>query len=183
MIIAVVTKPFTACSCVGQWVSLHVYRGRLVCFHPPPPNPTPGLLITSTCHHVIYLFIRLFFFAVSLCSQQRSTSLDVALTNPECFPDVQSSRLSPGLACARRERRSQSIPAELAAPSTSAYCERPAGCSPSQETAAAAANKVTAASEAGPQPVVEMILKCRDSKHLLPCWSSYTQYHCGGERA
>lgn len=63
------------------------------------------------------------------------------MTNQEWVSDVQSCRLSPGLACARRERRSQSIPAELAAPSTSAYCERPPGCTLGQETGPA--NKVT----------------------------------------
>lgn len=63
------------------------------------------------------------------------------MTTQEYVPDVQSSRLSPGLACARRKRRSQSIPAELAAPSTSTYSERPAGCTQGQETGAV--NKVT----------------------------------------
>lgn len=138
-----------------MWATLHVYQERLVCFHstqptpvrPPTASPAPRLLIArtraATCRHVlIYLFIG-YFSAVSLCSRQRSTSLEVALTNQECVSDVQSSRLSPGLTCARRERRSQSIPAELAAPSTSTYCERPAGCALGQE-AAAAANKVTA---------------------------------------
>lgn len=63
------------------------------------------------------------------------------MTTHECAPDVQSSRLSPSLACTRRKRRSQSIPAELAAPSTSPYAERPAGCAHGQE--AGAVNKVT----------------------------------------
>ncbi|XP_074473006.1 tripartite motif-containing protein 66 [Sebastes fasciatus] len=58
---------------------------------------------------------------------RRSTSLEVSVTAHECVSDVQSSRLSPGLVCTRRERRSQSIPAELAAPSTSPYTERPTG--------------------------------------------------------
>ncbi|KAL3065509.1 hypothetical protein OYC64_015640 [Pagothenia borchgrevinki] len=57
-----------------------------------------------------------------------STSLEVSLTAHECLSDVQSSRLSPSLGCTRRERRSQSIPAELAAPSTSPHSERPTGC-------------------------------------------------------
>ncbi|KAK5874010.1 hypothetical protein PBY51_018998 [Eleginops maclovinus] len=57
-----------------------------------------------------------------------STSLEVSLTAHECLSDVQSSRLSPTLGCMRRERRSQSIPAELAAPSISPHTERPTGC-------------------------------------------------------
>ncbi|XP_070762168.1 tripartite motif-containing protein 66 [Enoplosus armatus] len=59
---------------------------------------------------------------------RRSTSLEVSVTAHECVSDVQSSRLSPSSVCTRRERRSQSIPAELAAPSTSPYTERPTGC-------------------------------------------------------
>ncbi|XP_029284477.1 tripartite motif-containing protein 66 [Cottoperca gobio] len=59
---------------------------------------------------------------------RRSTSLEVSMTAHECASDVQSSRLSPTLVCTRRERRSQSIPAELADPSTSPFTERPTGC-------------------------------------------------------
>lgn len=70
---------------------------------------------------------------------KRSTSLEVSVTAHECVSDVQSSRLSPSLVCSRRKRRSQSIPAELAAPSTSPYTERPTGCTHGQE--AQAANK------------------------------------------
>ncbi|XP_068587051.1 tripartite motif-containing protein 66 [Cebidichthys violaceus] len=58
---------------------------------------------------------------------RRSTSLEMSVTAHECVSDVQSSRLSPSLVCTRRERRSQSIPAELAAPSTSPHTERPTG--------------------------------------------------------
>lgn len=43
--------------------------------------------------------------------------------------DVQNDRLSPSLLCTRRQRRSQSIPAELVAPVTSPYSERPTVCS------------------------------------------------------
>ncbi|XP_030574072.1 tripartite motif-containing protein 66 isoform X2 [Archocentrus centrarchus] len=70
---------------------------------------------------------------------KRSTSLEVSVTAHECVSDVQSSRLSPGSVCSRRKRRSQSIPTELAAPSTSPYTERPTGCARSLE--AGAANK------------------------------------------
>lgn len=68
---------------------------------------------------------------------RRSTSLEVSMTAHECGSDVQSSRLSPSSVCARRKRRSQSIPAELAAPSTRPYTERPTGCTPSLEAGAA----------------------------------------------
>lgn len=63
------------------------------------------------------------------------------MTTHECVSDVQSSRLSPSLVCSRRKRRSQSIPAELAAPSTSPYSERPSGCTHNLEEGAA--HKVT----------------------------------------
>ncbi|XP_041794289.1 tripartite motif-containing protein 66 isoform X2 [Chelmon rostratus] len=72
-------------------------------------------------------------------TDQRSTSLEVSMTAHECVSDVQSSRLSPSLVCARRKRRSQSIPAELVAPSSSPYSERPTGCTHGLE--AGAANK------------------------------------------
>ncbi|XP_051234459.1 uncharacterized protein trim66 [Dicentrarchus labrax] len=71
---------------------------------------------------------------------RRSTSLEVSVTALMCASDVQSSRLNPSLVCTRRKRRSQSIPAELAAPSTSPYSERPTGCTHSLE--AGAANKL-----------------------------------------
>ncbi|KAM3626231.1 uncharacterized protein V6R79_025138 [Siganus canaliculatus] len=64
---------------------------------------------------------------------RRSTSLEVSATAHECVSDVQSSRLSPSLTCTRRERRSQSIPAELVTPSTSLYPERLAGYNHSAE--------------------------------------------------
>ncbi|XP_039994067.1 tripartite motif-containing protein 66 isoform X2 [Xiphias gladius] len=70
---------------------------------------------------------------------QRSTSLEVSVTAHDYVPDVQSSGRSPSSACTRRKRRSQSIPAELAAPSTSPYTERPTGWTHSLE--AGAANK------------------------------------------
>lgn len=63
------------------------------------------------------------------------------MTTHECVSDVQSSRLSPSLVCSRRKRRSQSIPAELAAPSASPYSERPSGCP--RDPQEGAANKVT----------------------------------------
>ncbi|XP_041650339.1 tripartite motif-containing protein 66 isoform X2 [Cheilinus undulatus] len=72
---------------------------------------------------------------------RRSTSLEVPVTAQECVSDMQSSRLSPSLVCTRRKRRSQSIPAEVAAPSSSPYSERPTGSSHSPE--AGAANKYT----------------------------------------
>uniref|UniRef100_UPI0037E987BC tripartite motif-containing protein 66 n=1 Tax=Semicossyphus pulcher TaxID=241346 RepID=UPI0037E987BC len=72
---------------------------------------------------------------------RRSTSLEVPVTAHECVSDVQSSRLSPSLVCTRRKRRSQSIPAELAAPSGSPYTERPTGSTQGPE--AGAANKYT----------------------------------------
>ncbi|KAI3377931.1 hypothetical protein L3Q82_009060, partial [Scortum barcoo] len=70
---------------------------------------------------------------------RRSTSLEVSLTAHERASDVQSSGLTPSSACTRRKRRSQSIPAELALPSTSLYSERPTGCAPGLQ--AGAANK------------------------------------------
>ncbi|KAM7015747.1 tripartite motif-containing protein 66 isoform 1-T2 [Tautogolabrus adspersus] len=72
---------------------------------------------------------------------RRSTSLEVSVTAHKCVSDVPSSRLSPSLVCTRRKRRSQSIPAELAAPSSSPYSERPTGSSHSPD--AGAANKYT----------------------------------------
>ncbi|XP_062271641.1 tripartite motif-containing protein 66 [Scomber scombrus] len=68
---------------------------------------------------------------------RRSTSLEVSVTDHKRGSDVQSSRLSPSSVCARRKRRSQSIPAELAAPATSPYNERPTGCTHSREAGAA----------------------------------------------
>lgn len=79
--------------------------------------------------------------SVCLCFWQRSTSLEVPVTAHECVSDVPSTRLSPSLVCTRRKRRSQSIPAELASPSTSPYSERPTGCTRGVE--AGTANKVT----------------------------------------
>ncbi|XP_034536135.1 E3 ubiquitin-protein ligase TRIM33 isoform X2 [Notolabrus celidotus] len=70
---------------------------------------------------------------------RRSTSLEVSVTAHERVSDMQNSRLSPSLVCTRRKRRSQSIPAELAAPSGSPYSERPTGSTHSPE--AEAANK------------------------------------------
>ncbi|XP_031180091.1 tripartite motif-containing protein 66 isoform X2 [Sander lucioperca] len=70
-------------------------------------------------------------------NSRRSTSLEVSVTAHKCVTDVQSSRLSPSLVCTRKERRSQSIPAELATPSTSPYTERPTGCTHSLQAGAA----------------------------------------------
>ncbi|XP_068452154.1 tripartite motif-containing protein 66 [Clinocottus analis] len=68
---------------------------------------------------------------------RRSTSLEVSVTAHKCVSDVQSSRLGPSLVCTRRERRSQSIPAELAVPSTSPSAERPTGCTHGLQAGAA----------------------------------------------
>uniref|UniRef100_A0A1A8HYK2 Tripartite motif containing 66 n=2 Tax=Nothobranchius kuhntae TaxID=321403 RepID=A0A1A8HYK2_NOTKU len=68
---------------------------------------------------------------------KRSTSLEVSAAAHERVSDVQSCRLSTSSACARRKRRSRSIPTELTAPSSSPYSEMPAGCSDSRETGAA----------------------------------------------
>ncbi|KAM9764652.1 tripartite motif-containing protein 66 isoform 1-T2 [Menidia menidia] len=67
---------------------------------------------------------------------KRSTSLEVSVTAHECVSDVQSSRLSPSSVSTRRERRSRSIPTELAAPSTSSYSERSPGSTNSREAEA-----------------------------------------------
>ncbi|XP_056880592.1 tripartite motif-containing protein 66 isoform X3 [Takifugu flavidus] len=66
-------------------------------------------------------------------TSHRSTSLEVSVTTCERVANMQSSRISPGLACTRR-RRSQSIPAELAAPFAGPLSERPSGCTPGRET-------------------------------------------------
>ncbi|XP_011608535.2 E3 ubiquitin-protein ligase TRIM33 isoform X1 [Takifugu rubripes] len=66
-------------------------------------------------------------------TSHRSTSLEVSVTTCERVANMQSSRISPGLACTRR-RRSQSIPAELAAPFAGPLSERPLGCTPGRET-------------------------------------------------
>lgn len=58
------------------------------------------------------------------------------MTTCERVADTQSSRISPGLVCTRR-RRSQSIPAELSAPSTGPLSERLMGCTEDRETRAA----------------------------------------------
>lgn len=137
MIIAVVTKPFTACSCVGHPPCLEGLS--CLCFHCTRPHSCFLPHVVNGHEHGCQRETLLSF--VCLCVWQRSTSLEVSVTTRECAPDVQSSRLSPSLACTRRKRRSQSIPAELAAPSTSPYAERPAGCTHGQE--AGAVNKVT----------------------------------------
>lgn len=58
------------------------------------------------------------------------------MTTCERVADMQSSRISPSLVCTRR-RRSQSIPAELSAPSTGPLSERLIGCTQDRETRAA----------------------------------------------
>ncbi|XP_047437506.1 uncharacterized protein trim66 isoform X2 [Mugil cephalus] len=68
---------------------------------------------------------------------RRSTSLEVSVTAHNCVSDMPSSRLSPSSACSRRKRRSQSIPTELAAPSTSHCTERPTGYTNNLEAGAA----------------------------------------------
>ncbi|XP_029984764.1 uncharacterized protein trim66 isoform X2 [Sphaeramia orbicularis] len=68
---------------------------------------------------------------------RRSTSLEVSVTAHECGSDVQRSRLSPNSVSVRRKRRSQSIPAELAAASTNPYTEKLPGCTQSLEAGAA----------------------------------------------
>uniref|UniRef100_G3PSR2 Tripartite motif containing 66 n=1 Tax=Gasterosteus aculeatus TaxID=69293 RepID=G3PSR2_GASAC len=72
----------------------------------------------------------------------------------ECVSDVQSSRLGPALVCRGRDRRSQSIPPELAAPSTSPYSERPPGCA--QSPRAVAETKVTLH-----QNIIKVHLSCQ----------------------
>uniref|UniRef100_A0A8C6SV85 Tripartite motif containing 66 n=1 Tax=Neogobius melanostomus TaxID=47308 RepID=A0A8C6SV85_9GOBI len=60
---------------------------------------------------------------------KRSTSLEVPVTGPEFAADVQRSRLSPNPVCGRRERRSQSIPAELVpASSANPYADTLPAC-------------------------------------------------------
>lgn len=60
---------------------------------------------------------------------KRSTSLEIPVTGPEFVADVQRSRLSPNPVCGRRERRSQSIPAELApASSANPYADTLPAC-------------------------------------------------------
>ncbi|XP_029944579.1 tripartite motif-containing protein 66 [Salarias fasciatus] len=68
---------------------------------------------------------------------RRSTSLEVSVTAHECVSDAQSGRLSSTSVCTRRQRRSQSIPTELAAPSSSPHAERPARCTHSPQAGAA----------------------------------------------
>lgn len=58
------------------------------------------------------------------------------MTTCERVADTQSSRISPSLVCTRR-RRSQSIPAELSAPSTGPLSERLMGCAEDREARAA----------------------------------------------
>ncbi|CAL9701644.1 unnamed protein product [Knipowitschia caucasica] len=68
---------------------------------------------------------------------KRSTSLEVPVTAPEFVADVERSRLSPNPVCERREKRSQSIPAELAAASTiNPYTEPLPACPQSLQAAA-----------------------------------------------
>lgn len=68
---------------------------------------------------------------------RRSTSLEVPVTAHECASDVQRGRLSPNSLCARREKRSQSIPTELAAASTTnPYTELLPGCPQSLQAGA-----------------------------------------------
>ncbi|CAN9507109.1 unnamed protein product [Ophioblennius macclurei] len=68
---------------------------------------------------------------------RRSTSLEVSVTAHECVSVVQSNRLSSTSVCTRTKRRSQSIPTELAAPSSSLHAERPARCAHSPQAGAA----------------------------------------------
>lgn len=69
---------------------------------------------------------------------KRSTSLEVPVTGPESAADVQRSRLSPNPVCSRRERRSQSIPAELPpAPSANPYADTLPACPQSLQAPAA----------------------------------------------
>lgn len=58
------------------------------------------------------------------------------MTTCERVADMQSSRISPNLVCTRRPR-SQSIPAELSAPSTGPLSERLIGCTQDREKHAA----------------------------------------------
>ncbi|XP_056135396.1 tripartite motif-containing protein 66 [Lampris incognitus] len=66
---------------------------------------------------------------------KRSTSLEMSVTARQLGADAQSSRLGSGSACGRRRSRSQSIPAELAAASSTSFsAERFSGCARSLET-------------------------------------------------
>ncbi|KAK7913319.1 hypothetical protein WMY93_013530 [Mugilogobius chulae] len=68
---------------------------------------------------------------------KRSTSLEVPVTAPESAADVERNRLSPNPVCARREKRSQSIPAELAPASTAnPYTDPLPACPQSLQAAA-----------------------------------------------
>ncbi|XP_020794700.2 tripartite motif-containing protein 66 [Boleophthalmus pectinirostris] len=68
---------------------------------------------------------------------KRSTSLEVPVTAPESGADVERSLLIPNPVCARREKRSQSIPAELApASTTNPYIDPPPACPQSIQAAA-----------------------------------------------
>ncbi|CAF99647.1 unnamed protein product [Tetraodon nigroviridis] len=78
----------------------------------------------------------------------RSTSLEVSVTTCERGADMQSSRISPSLVCTRKQR-SQSIPAELSAPSTGPLSERLIGCTGDRETRAADAGPAGAAKNMG----------------------------------
>ncbi|XP_068596959.1 tripartite motif-containing protein 66 [Brachionichthys hirsutus] len=70
---------------------------------------------------------------------RRPASLETSQTDLRRDSAEQKSRLSPGLVCTGRDRRSQSIPTDLAAPPAAASSDRPAGRP--QSTEAGAANK------------------------------------------
>lgn len=126
-------------------VCVHVWHSRF--FFPPlhltHPAPFLSFLLlmvqTGASVHVIQLETLLT--SSCLCFWQRSTSLEVSATAHDCVSDAQSNGLNSTSVCTRRKRRSQSIPAELAAPSSSPYAERPPGCNHSLD--AGAVNKVT----------------------------------------
>ena len=110
-----------------------------VCFNRTHPTPFSLLYVVNGRNRCIRACDRAWNPArfICLCFWQRSTSLEVSVTARDCASDVQSSRRSPSSACARRKRRSQSIPADLAAPSADPYTQRQAGRTPGPEEGAA----------------------------------------------
>uniref|UniRef100_H3C4I7 Tripartite motif containing 66 n=1 Tax=Tetraodon nigroviridis TaxID=99883 RepID=H3C4I7_TETNG len=123
MIIAVVTKPATA------FTTALICAVSCVCLLMCVCLTLLGLFFFSTSHSLSLPFV---FNDV----KQRSTSLEVSVTTCERGADMQSSRISPSLVCTRKQR-SQSIPAELSAPSTGPLSERLIGCTGDRETRAA----------------------------------------------
>lgn len=82
------------------------------------------------------------------------------MTGPEFAADIQRSRLSPNPACGRRERRSQSIPAELAPVSTANPYADPLPACP-QSLQAPVTDKVALGNDALSE-TIEIIKLARD---------------------